>query len=221
MRHELLVAQDAPSLAHEAARVLSHELRRDEGRRAVAVSGGTTPWATFTELAACDLEWGTIDIYQVDERVVAADDAARNLAALEHSLGATGAAIHGMPVDDPDLAAAARRYGASLPPRFSFVHLGLGADGHTASLVPGDPVLDADDPVALTRTYAGHRRMTLTYAAIARASAVVWIVEGADKHHALELLLAESASIPAGRVEAPRSIVCCDLAAYGGGGARS
>jgi 6-phosphogluconolactonase/glucosamine-6-phosphate isomerase/deaminase len=119
-----------------------------------------------------------------------------------------------MPVNDGDLEAAARRYGDSLPARFDLVHLGLGPDGHTASLVPGDPVLEVTDrPVAVTAEYQGHRRMTLTYPALARADQLLWVVTGADKRAPLARLWAGDPSIPAGRVEAAASLIMADTAA--------
>jgi len=94
------------------------------------------------------------------------------------------------------------------------VHLGLGPDGHTASLVPGDPVLEVTDAlVAVTQPYQGHRRMTLTYPALARADQLLWLVTGADKREPLAKLLAGDESIPAGRVVAARSVVMADQAA--------
>ena len=91
----------------------------------------------------------------------------------------------------------------TLPEPFDLVHLGLGPDGHAASLVPGDPVLEVSDRrVAITETaYQGHHRMTLTYPAIDDARQVLWLVTGAEKRDALAKLLAGDESIPAGRVK--------------------
>ena len=114
----------------------------------------------------------------------------------------------------PPVQRAAARYAASLPPSLDLVHLGLGPDGHTASLLPGDPVLDVRDRlVAVTREYEGRRRMTLTYPALDSAREVVWLVAGASKRDALAKLLARDESIPAARVAAARQLVVADAAA--------
>ena len=147
-----------------------------------AVSGGHTPWAMFAELANEDVPWTSVEIFQVDERVAPDGDPARNLTNLRQSLGDAPAKITPMPVNDPDLEAAASLYARELPEHLDLVHLGLGPDGHTASLVPDDPVLEVTDtPVALTRPYQGHRRMTLTYPGLSRADLLLWLVTGEDK----------------------------------------
>jgi 6-phosphogluconolactonase len=155
------------------------------GRFVMAVSGGRTPWIMLGALANEDLPWKYIHIAQVDERVAPAEDPDRNLTHLRESLLANNSSIrpeqiHAMPVESPNLEDAARQYASLLseiagsPLILDLVHLGLGPDGHTASLVPGDPVLDVTDTdVALTGIYQGRRRMTLTYPVINRARRVL------------------------------------------------
>ena len=179
-----------------------------------AVSGGHTPWAMFSHLVSLDVPWSSVTIYQVDERIAPDGDPDRNLTHLHESLGDVPARVEAMPVEDPDPEAGAARYGAALPERLDLVHLGLGPDGHTASLVPDDPVLDVTDRlVALTLEYNGRRRMTLTYPALARAQGIVWLVTGADKLDAMGKLLGGDRTIPAGRVEAGDSLILADRAA--------
>ncbi len=220
MEHQLTVLPDAASLGRRAAELVADGARTavaERGRFTFAVSGGKTPWDMFARLAGDDVPWGGLEIYQVDERVAPDGDPDRNLTHLRSSLGATQANLVAMPVNEPDLDQAALAYGALLPRRFDLVHLGLGPDGHTASLVPNDPVLEVTNQlVALTRPYQGHRRMTLTYPALARADELLWLVSGEDKQEALARLLAGDESIPAGRVHAGRSTVLADAAAAAG-----
>jgi len=179
-----------------------------------AVSGGHTPWAMFAELASQQVPWDAVVIYQVDERVAPPGDPDRNLAHLRQALGTAPAQVRAMPVNERDLEVAAVAYSDSLPEHFDVVHLGLGPDGHTASLVPGDPVLAVTDRlVALTQPYQGRVRMTLTYPALARARQILWLVTGSDKKDPLAKLLAGDTTIPAGRVEAAASLVMADRAA--------
>ena len=217
MDHELVTVPDATFLATRAATLIAERARAaaaDRGRFTLAVSGGKTPWAMFAELARDEVPWGAVEIFQVDERVAPAGDPDRNLTHLRQSLGRTAARLRPMPVDDADLEAGAAAYAERLPERFDLVHLGLGPDGHTASLVPGDPVLEVTDRlVAVTGPYQDRRRMTLTYPALARADEILWLVSGVDKRDALAKLLAGDRSIPAGRVEARRSTILADAAA--------
>ena len=228
---KLEVLADAEAVARRAAEVIAAHAREAvavKGRFVFAVSGGTTPWVMLRALADEDVPWPGVHVMQVDERVAPAGDAMRNLTHLHESLlehaPLAREQIHAMPVEDADLAAAAARYAQELrslagtPPVLDLVHLGLGPDGHTASLVPGDTVLDvADADVALTGgLYQGTRRMTLTYPAIDRAARVLWLVTGAEKVGMLARLMAGDRSIPGGRVRSDRATVLADRAAAPG-----
>ena len=159
-----------------------------------------------------------VTIFQVDERVAPEGDPERNLSEIHAALpAATLERLRPMPVLDPDLDAAAARYAAGLPERLDLVHLGLGPDGHTASLVPGDPVLAVRDRLVAPTAgeYQGRRRMTLTYPALDSARRILWLVTGEDKREALARLLAGDRTIPAGRVRAADAVLVCDRAAAG------
>ena len=104
----------------------------------------------------------------------------------------------------------------TLPATLDLIQLGLGADGHTASLIPADPVLGVRDrDVALTGVYQERRRMTLTYPGLARAGAILWLVTGSEKRTALSQLLARDPGIPAGRVTTADQVLFCDAGAAG------
>jgi 6-phosphogluconolactonase len=215
---ELEVLLDPEAAARRGAEVVAEIARaavQDRDAFALAVSGGRSPSLMFADLAGRGLPWARTGIWQVDERVAPDGDPDRNLTGLLASLPPEARRVlRPMPMTDEDLEAAADRYAASLPERFDVVHLGLGADGHTASLVPGDPVLDVvDHDVAVTREYRGRRRMTFTYPLLDRQPFVLWLVTGEDKAAVLAQLLAEDPSIPAGRVRAKRQIVVADRAA--------
>ena len=188
----------------------------ERGRFTFAVSGGNTPWQMFADLAGM-MPWEKVTIYQVDERVAPDGDEERNLTHLLRALPPGGAAdVRAMPVWADDLEEGASRYASSLPDRLDLVHLGLGPDGHTASLVPGDPVLEVGDrDVATTGEYQGRRRMTLTYPALDRARRILWLVTGEDKAGVVRLLRDHDGSIPAGRVSAERALLLADEAAAG------
>jgi 6-phosphogluconolactonase len=224
---ELRVFPDPAAAAKAAAERIAAAAREAvaaRGRFAIAVSGGHTPWRMLEELAALDVPWPGVRILQVDERVAPAGDPDRNATHIAASLLARAplppSQVYLMPVEEPDLAAAAKRYAATLgsvagsPPVLDLVHLGLGPDGHTASLVPGDPVLEvADADVALAGPYQGHRRMTLTLPALNRARRILWLVTGADKPAMLARLLKADRAIPSGRVRADAAEVFADAAA--------
>jgi len=225
MKIEILA--DADSVAQEAAAFIAEEARaaiNERGRFVMAVSGGHTPWVMLRALAEEDLPWGKVHLAQVDERVAPADDPDRNLTHLQESLldraPLPREQVYAMPVDSADLEASAKQYAATLakiagtPPFLDLVHLGLGPDGHTASLVPGDPALWINDAeVAVTRVYQGRRRMTLTYPVLNRARRVLWLVTGADKAGMLARLRAADPSIPAGRVNQGNALVLADRVA--------
>jgi 6-phosphogluconolactonase len=182
------------------------------GNASIAVSGGRTPWPVFERLSEAPIKWNAVDVFQVDERVAPPGSADRNLTGLtETLLDRVPATAHPMPVDAPDLEAAAHRYTTELPPSLDVVHLGLGDDGHTASLVPLDPsLLIEDELVAITDPYRGHRRMTLTRPVLDEAGLIVWIVAGADKAEMVERLIAGDTSIPAGLISQERSVLVTD-----------
>ena len=227
---KLETLRDADAVARRAAALIAAEARAAaaaRGRFAMAVSGGSTPWQTLRALANEDVPWDRVDVFQVDERVAPGGDPERNLTHLRESLLPRASLdeerLHAMPVEDTDLEGAARHYAGEMaevagsPPVLDLIHLGLGADGHTASLVPGDPVLEvADADVAVTaRPYQGRRRMSVTYPLLERARRILWIVTGAAKREMLDLLRKGDASIPAGRVRRDRATVLADAAAIG------
>ena len=220
MAIELEVAGDEKAASRRAAELIATagaEAAAERDRFAFAMSGGRSPWAMLAILGDLDeMPWDQTELFQVDERIAAPGDQERNLTHMVLGLSmAHQSTLRPMPVTQRDLAAAAREYEASLPDRLDLVHLGLGPDGHTASLVPGDPVLDVTDRrVALTaEPYQDHRRMTLTYPAINAARRIVWLVTGPDKREPLAKLLEGDESIPAGRVRNDDVVVVADEAA--------
>jgi 6-phosphogluconolactonase len=223
------VLADADVVAQKAAAIIAAEARAAaavRGRFVMAVSGGRTPWVMLQALAGEEVPWASVHIVQVDERVAPAGHPDRNLTHIRESLMERAPLrdeqIHAMPVEASDLQAAAARYALTLqeiagsPPILDLVHLGLGPDGHTASLVPGDPVLDVTDAdVALTGVYQGRRRMTLTYPILNRARRILWLVTGSEKAGMLVRLRDGDPSIPAGRVRQNQALVVADRAAAG------
>jgi len=212
----LEVAPDATAAARRVGSLVAAKAREaiaDRGRFSVALS--KAPAAMVEALVEAAPRWDGIDVYQVDERAAPSGSRDRNLTALDAALppDAVGS-LHPMPVEAPDLEDAARLYQVVLPAALDLVHLGLGADGHTASLVPGDPVLDVrDDLVAVTAGYQGFRRMTLTYPALETAREIVWLVTGEEKREILARLLEGDDSIPAARISNASQLVVADPAA--------
>ena len=218
---------DADSVAQQAAEIIAADARAAivaRGRFIMAVSGGHTPWVMLRDLAADEVPWANVHLAQVDERVAPAGHPDRNLTHLHESLlehaPLPPGQLYPMPVESTDLEAAAKEYAAVLakiagsPPTLDLIHLGMGPDGHTASLVPGDPVLEVTDAdVAVAGPYQGRRRLTLTYPVLNRARRILWLVTGADKAGMLVRLRQADPSIPAGRVNQERALVLADQAA--------
>jgi len=220
------VERDAEAVAQRGAAEIAQGARTAvdaNGTFAMAVSGGTTPWAMFRALSDHDVSWDAVGIWQVDERIAPRGHDDRGLTHLEASLPDDARRrIVAMPVDglDPsdDVAceAAASAYAATLPGAFDLIHLGLGDDGHTASLAPGDAVLEVRDrDVAITGVYRGRRRMTLTFPVLDRARRILWIAAGAPKAEPLRTLIARDPSIPASHVATPDQLAIVDREAAG------
>jgi 6-phosphogluconolactonase len=252
------ICPNAETVARRAAEIIAAEARAAtaaRGRFVMAVSGGRTPWLMLRALASEAVPWTSVQVFQVDERIAPAGHPDRNLVHIRESLmehvPLNPGQLHPMPVEEPNLKAAAARYALALqeiaasppkkgagltctngqegashqqsqtsiaaaPPILDLIHLGLGPDGHTASLVPGDPVLEINDTdVALTGVYQGRRRMTLTYPIINRSRCVLWVVTGSEKEAMLARLRAADPSIPAGRVRQDQAFLVADRAAAG------
>lgn len=221
------VFSDEAAVAQQAARFIATEAQaavKARGRFLLALSGGRTPWLMLRHLAAEDLPWQHVHVFQVDERVAPAGHVDRNLTHIRENLldhaPLRPSQVHPMPVEANDLEAAAKTYAMTLeqicgsPPVLDLVHLGLGLDGHTASLVPGDGVLLAGGAdVAVTAVYQGRRRMTLAYPMLNRARRILWIVTGSEKAQMLARLREGDQAIPAGRVRREEAIVLADKAA--------
>lgn len=220
------ICADADAVANAAAKFIAAEARAAvaaRGRFIMAVSGGKTPWLMLRALANEDVPWKSVHVVQVDERIAPAGDPDRNLTHLRESLLSHAPLppeqIHAMPVEADDLEAACANYARTLeqiagtPSVLDLAHLGLGADGHTASLIPDDPVLNvADRDVALTGIYQKRRRMTLTYPLLNRSRKILWVATGAEKMEMIARLRKADATIPAGRIRQDAAVLLTDCA---------
>jgi len=223
------ILSDINSLAKRAASVIAADARAAvaaRGRFIMAVSGGKTPWQMLRELANEQVPWANVHVFQVDERIAPAGDPDRNYthlrATLLENVPIPPEQIYAMPVDNTDVEAAADEYAHTLevvagkPPVLDLAHLGLGPDGHTASLIPNDPVLNITDrDVAITGVYQNRRRMTLTYPVLNRSRRILWLVSGKDKVSALAKLRKADPSIPGGRISQTQALLLADRAAAG------
>jgi 6-phosphogluconolactonase len=212
---DLRIAPDADTAAVAAATWVARQLRnavRRRGAATIAVSGGRTPAAMFASLAGMDVPWAAVTVYQVDERVAPDGDPARNAALLD-LLPVAAAGRRPMPVTAKALLAAAARYAASLPERFDVVHLGLGDDGHTASWPPGDAVVEQVATVALSASYRGHVRMTLTPIAVNAARHRLVLATGADKASPMRRWLLGDSVLPIQHLHRTDTVVVLDAAA--------
>ncbi len=223
---DVRVFADAAAAAREAAAFIAERLRIAASARdtaSLAISGGRSPAQMLRLLAAEPLPWERVHVFQVDERVASAGHPDRNAedarAAFAAPLAAHPEHFHWMPVEAPDLAAGARDYARALgavagtPPELDIVHLGLGDDGHTASIFPGASELGGTGDVAVTALEGGRRRMTLTMPAINRARSIVWLVTGRGKREALARLRRAEPTIVASRVRRAGAVVFADIEA--------
>ena len=223
------VFDDDAAVARRAAAVIAENARNavaERGKFLMAVSGGKTPWIMLRDLADEEVLWEHVHVFQIDERIAPAGDPDRNLTHLRESLLSHAPLrpehIHAMPVESADFAASAADYFKTLenlagdPPVLDLAHLGMGPDGHTASLIPGDPVLNVSDrDLAVTGVYQGRRRMTMTYPLLNRSRFILWLITGAEKAPALQLLLKGDPSIPSGRIRCSSMLLLADKAAAG------
>jgi len=223
------IFNNADSVARAAASAIALEARNAvaaRGRFTMAVSGGKAPWEMLRALANEDVPWKDVHVFQIDERIAPPGDPDRNLTHLRESLLEHAPLppnqIYAMPVESSDLQAAAVEYAETLsriagsPAVLDLAHLGMGPDGHTASLVPDDPVLNVSDAdVALTGIYMGRRRMTLTFPIINRSRRILWLITGSEKVPMFARLREADPTIPAGRISQTQALIMADRAATG------
>ena len=212
---DIIVVPDPQSAANQAAAWIARQLRNAASRRgmaSVAFSGGSTPALMLAALAELSVPWTVTTVFQVDERIAPDGDPDRNAGLLE-VLRPCRPTIRLMPVTAGDLAAARRRYAASLPDRLDVVHLGVGDDGHTASWPPGDPVIDERRHVAISSEFNGRARMTLTVPVVNAARRRLVLATGAAKAEIIERWLLHDHTLPVDRVSRTNTSVVLDAPA--------
>ena len=234
----LIIADDPHSLAVSAAEWFAKTVSATAGAVRISLSGGSTPKELYTLLRGdafrVQLPWGRTEFFWGDERFVPHDDPASNyhmaMETLLSHVPVPAEHVHPVSVNGTASECAAkyeallkRVYGAEqldpAHPLFDIMLLGLGADGHTASLIPGQPVLDEHDRwVAAVAEARPETRITLTYPAIESSAAIAFLVTGAEKANAVRLARAGDPSIPAGRIRTNAEVIWfLDRAALGSG----
>lgn len=218
---EIRTFQSADQVAKEAASYIADRIRENIARKGhftFAISGGRTPWAMIKELAKEDLPWEKTFLFQVDERIAPDTHPDRNLTQLfkviEGSKLVLRLNIFPMRVNAEDLSEACADYESHINRmtgngKLDLIHLGIGTDGHTASLVPDDPILEVmEKGVDITgNAYQGRLRMSLTYPLINQAEKILWVITGEEKAEMLNRLLHKDQSIPAGKIDQHHAIV--------------
>ena len=216
-------SENAAAAARDAAEFIAERLAQAvemRGRASFAVSGGRSPWPMFEHLASQDVDWSAVHVFQVDERLVPVDHAERNWKRfLENTLAhrIADANRHPMPVEIENHELAIGRYTrelsefAGVPPALDVVHLGIGEDGHTASLFVDDSLLgDTRHWVGVSRVYQGYRRLTLTLPVLNCARAIVWFAVGASRRTILTRLHDDDPEIAASHVRRDRATCFTD-----------
>ena len=196
---KLVAVQDPDRGADEAARLFANVLRKAVGSRgtaSLAVSGGSTPLPAYAALAKADVPWDRVKLFWVDERAVPTDHERSNVRGVMQAFGATPfLGVFPMDGGAADLNASAAAYALTLeqevtgaPPALDLVVLGIGDDGHTASLFPGDPAVGDLTSTVLAIPPAEKReaRLTLGRTVLAEARNVVVVAFGATKNGPLE-----------------------------------
>lgn len=224
---EIRTFQSSSEVAKEAALYIADRIRENIAKKgffAMAMSGGRTPWEMIKHLATENLPWEKVFLFQVDERIAPDGHQDRNLTQLFNTIQETSLMtrlnIFPMHVIAEDLDEACEDYADHIrriteTGKLDLVHLGIGTDGHTASLIPGDSVLETHDrEVALTdNPYQGRKRMTLTYPIINRAEKILWVVTGEEKAEMLSRLLHQDQTIPAGKIAQQQAILLTEESA--------
>lgn len=184
--------------------------------RTLTLAGGSTPRAFYERLRHVGYDWHGVDVFFGDERCVPDNHPDSNFRMAEEALlSKVAARVHRIDGErcDPDIyeRELEASFGAGFP-RFDLVVMGLGEDGHTASLFPGDPALDILDRSVARVSRPDHARITLTFPVFSAANVALFLVEGSPKAGALKQLL-EGSDIPASRVKARRVVILADPAA--------